>query len=109
MTQETSSAEPKLTPRQLEILGLIARGLSNKEIARALTISINTVKVHVATQLPARGSGGGETMHALALGGSQLVVTNGSMLSIYCFGPMMKDVPVSTVPVWLGKADAGHR
>lgn len=48
MSQETSSTEPKLTPRQLEILGLIARGFSNKDIARALTISINTVKVHVA-------------------------------------------------------------
>lgn len=40
-----------LTPRQLEILDLIARGLSNKDIATALGISINTVKVHVQALL----------------------------------------------------------
>ena len=40
-----------LTPRQLEILDLIARGLSNKDIGSALGISVNTVKVHVQTLL----------------------------------------------------------
>jgi TolB-like protein/DNA-binding CsgD family transcriptional regulator/cytochrome c-type biogenesis protein CcmH/NrfG len=51
--QESSRAEPKLTPRQLEILGLIAKGLSNKDIALALSISANTVKVHVASLMTA--------------------------------------------------------
>ncbi len=36
-----------LTPREREILSLLAQGLSNKEIARALTISTNTVKQHL--------------------------------------------------------------
>ncbi len=36
-----------LTRRETEILGLIAQGLSNDEIARQLHISTNTVKVHV--------------------------------------------------------------
>ena len=36
-----------LTRRETEILGLIAQGMSNDEIARQLSISANTVKVHV--------------------------------------------------------------
>ncbi len=41
------SQESPLTRRETEILGLIAQGLSNDEIAQELTISPNTVKVHV--------------------------------------------------------------
>jgi DNA-binding NarL/FixJ family response regulator len=39
---------PSLTPRQLDILSLIAQGRSNKEIAFALGIRERTVKFHVA-------------------------------------------------------------
>ena len=35
-----------ITPRELEILELIARGMSNREIAEKLYVSENTVKTH---------------------------------------------------------------
>jgi DNA-binding CsgD family transcriptional regulator len=37
-----------LTPRECEILALLASGQSNKELARTLGISPNTIKTHVA-------------------------------------------------------------
>jgi ATP/maltotriose-dependent transcriptional regulator MalT len=37
-----------LTPRELEILQLIADGLSNREISERLFVSENTVKTHSA-------------------------------------------------------------
>ncbi|QTH45529.1 response regulator transcription factor [Cohnella sp. LGH] len=41
-----SSANP-LTARETEILGLVARGMSNRDISSELTISENTVKNHL--------------------------------------------------------------
>lgn len=37
----------RLTPREREIIGMLARGASNKEIARELDLSESTVKIHV--------------------------------------------------------------
>jgi DNA-binding CsgD family transcriptional regulator len=37
-----------LSPRECEILALLASGQSNKEMARALAISPNTIKTHIA-------------------------------------------------------------
>jgi two-component system, NarL family, nitrate/nitrite response regulator NarL len=39
--------DAELTPREAEVLRLVARGLSNKAIAQELTISPNTVKFHL--------------------------------------------------------------
>ena len=36
-----------LTPRETEVLALLAEGLSNKAIARRLSISVHTAKFHV--------------------------------------------------------------
>lgn len=38
---------PKLTDREIEVLRLVARGAANKEIAKTLFISENTVKNHI--------------------------------------------------------------
>ena len=41
----------RLTERETEVLALVARGMSNTEIATALTISIKTVKTHIGSLL----------------------------------------------------------
>jgi DNA-binding NarL/FixJ family response regulator len=44
-----------LTPREQEVMGLVARGMSNAELAAALTLSEATVKTHVARILTKLG------------------------------------------------------
>lgn len=45
--ERTKAQSPTLTERELEVLKLVANGLSNKEIAGELFIAENTVKNHV--------------------------------------------------------------
>lgn len=50
VTKEGSRAQvpgPRLTERELEVLRLVAKGLANREIAKKLYISENTVKNHI--------------------------------------------------------------
>jgi DNA-binding NarL/FixJ family response regulator len=45
--RESQAPGPRLTPRELEIVTLIGKRQSNKQIARHLCIEVNTVKNHV--------------------------------------------------------------
>ena len=46
-TPPAEDAPPLLTPRETEILTLVGQGMSNKAVARALGISVHTVKFHL--------------------------------------------------------------
>ena len=48
---------PDLSPRQIEILDSVARGLTNKEISTQLDISLESVKSHVKIILEKLGAG----------------------------------------------------
>jgi DNA-binding NarL/FixJ family response regulator len=47
-TSERPAALAELTPRELEVLRFVARGLSNSDIARQLVLGEATIKTHVA-------------------------------------------------------------
>jgi len=52
-----SRISSQLSPRELEVLTLIGRGRSNKEIGSALSVAESTVKVHVTSILTKLGVG----------------------------------------------------
>jgi len=54
---ETPSPFGALTPRERDVLALLARGDSNKRIAASLNLSIGTVKGYVSAILPKLGVG----------------------------------------------------
>jgi DNA-binding NarL/FixJ family response regulator len=56
MVSTEASHEPNLTNRQLDVLRLLAKGQSNKVIARDLGLSVSTVKVHLNTVFRALGA-----------------------------------------------------
>jgi len=58
-------SEPSLTPREIAVLELVAKGLSNREIGAALSTSAGTVKTHLE-RIYAKLGVGDRTAAALA-------------------------------------------
>ncbi len=67
-------ADVPLTPRELEVLALLAEGASNKTIARRLGISVHTAKFHVGSLIDKLDAVGrtDAVAHAARLGVIQL-------------------------------------
>jgi DNA-binding NarL/FixJ family response regulator len=61
-----------LTPREIEVLGAVGNGMSNKEVARLLGISPHTVKFHIESLF--RKLGAASRAEAVAKGIRQQIV-----------------------------------
>lgn len=57
--------QPALTPREVEVLSLIARGLGNKEVADELGTSDGTIRIHVQHILSKLGAS--DRTHAVSI------------------------------------------
>lgn len=48
-TKDTGYSTPYLTPRELEVLAILATGKTNREIASTLFVTPGTVKAHLTS------------------------------------------------------------
>jgi DNA-binding NarL/FixJ family response regulator len=66
MADDDGSAFPDLTPREREVLALVADGRTNRQIARELFITDKTASVHVSNILGKLGAANRGEAAALA-------------------------------------------
>ncbi|MEP6564853.1 MAG: helix-turn-helix transcriptional regulator [Mesorhizobium sp.] len=66
-TLDGVSSRPSLSPRETEVLALLAEGAPNKVIARRLNISVHTAKFHVAAILIKLGAANRTDAIAIAM------------------------------------------
>ncbi|TGP55161.1 LuxR family transcriptional regulator [bacterium M00.F.Ca.ET.230.01.1.1] len=64
---DDNQARPALSPREAEVLALLAEGAPNKVIARRLNISVHTAKFHVAAILIKLGAANRTDAIAIAM------------------------------------------
>ncbi|TIV92946.1 MAG: helix-turn-helix transcriptional regulator [Mesorhizobium sp.] len=64
---DDNPARPALSPREAEVLALLAEGAPNKVIARRLNISVHTAKFHVAAILIKLGAANRTDAIAIAM------------------------------------------
>lgn len=67
-TLATLHPAPDMSPRQIEILSLISKGFTNKEIARILNVSLETVKDHIKKILGKIGASSRTEAASIAIG-----------------------------------------
>jgi DNA-binding CsgD family transcriptional regulator len=65
--EDEPAARPTLSPREAEVLALLAEGAPNKVIARRLNISVHTAKFHVAAILIKLGAANRTDAIAIAM------------------------------------------
>jgi DNA-binding NarL/FixJ family response regulator len=66
-TAQEPAGRPALSPREMEVLALLAEGAPNKVIARRLDISVHTAKFHVAAILAKLGAANRTDAIAIAM------------------------------------------
>ena len=71
---KTSDATPTLTPRQIEILSYVAKGLNNREIAPLIGIGPDCVKAHLKTAFARLGATSRSEAVAIAVNSKMIAV-----------------------------------
>ena len=84
------SSMPEMSPRKIEILNLVAKGFSNKEIAEIIGVSPVTVKDHVAKIFQSIGASTRKERSPPAIP---------SRMGSPCSSPVLKKISINSLPL----------